>query len=130
MPITTLFIDRDGVINQDSPDYIKTAEAFHFLPRSPEAFALMKAHRLSGMVITNQSIIGRGWVTEETLTAIFKKMVTGIEEAGGHVDDIFFCPHTPDDDCACRKPKPGLIMEACRTHGIDPADSVMRSAMV
>lgn len=125
MPITTVFIDRDGVINQDSPDYIKTVDEFHFLPRSPEAFALLKAHGLSAMVITNQSIIGRGWVTRETLSAIFDKMTAGIEAAGGSVDGIFFCPHTPDDGCACRKPKPGLIHDACNTHGIDPASSVM-----
>jgi len=125
MPITTVFIDRDGVINRDSPDYIKTPEDFLFLPKSPEAFALLKAHKLSAMVITNQSIIGRGWVTEETLSAIFAKMTAGIENVGGSVDGIFFCPHTPDDGCACRKPKPGLIVEACRTHGIDPATSVM-----
>ena len=125
MPITTVFIDRDGVINRDSPDYIKTVEEFHFLPDSPEAFALLKSHRLSAMVITNQSIIGRGWVAPRTLAAIFEKMTEGIEEAGGSVDGIFFCPHTPDDDCACRKPKPGLIFEACKAHGIDPATSVM-----
>ncbi|SCY07532.1 D-glycero-beta-D-manno-heptose 1,7-bisphosphate 7-phosphatase [Desulfoluna spongiiphila] len=125
MPITTVFIDRDGVINRDSPDYIKTVDEFHFLPDSPEAFALLKARGLSAMVITNQSIIGRGWVTPETLSAIFKKMTKGIEKAGGSVDDIFFCPHTPDDGCPCRKPKPGLIMEACRTHDINPTTSVM-----
>lgn len=125
MPITTVFIDRDGVINHDSPDYIKNVGEFHFLPKSPEAFSLLKEHNLSAMVITNQSIIGRGWVTEQGLSDIFEKMTRGIEHAGGKVDDIFFCPHTPNAGCGCRKPKPGLIHEACRTHGIDPGTSVM-----
>ncbi len=125
MQITTVFIDRDGVINEDSPDYIKSVEAFHFLPKSPQAFALLKSHHLSAMVITNQSIIGRGWVTEEGLEAIFQTMRQGIEAAGGAVDDIFFCPHTPEEGCHCRKPKPGLIEDACRTHGIDSATTVM-----
>lgn len=125
MNITTVFIDRDGVINHDSPDYIKSVDEFHFLPKSPEAFSLLKTHNLSAMVITNQSIIGRGWASEEGLAAIFDKMTRGIEHAGGKVDDIFFCPHTPDDGCSCRKPKPGLIDNACRTHGVNPATSVM-----
>lgn len=125
MPITTVFIDRDGVINRDSPDYIKTVDEFHFLPRSPEAFSLLKDRGLSAMVITNQSVIGRGWVTEATLAAIFAKMTAGIEDVGGSVDGIYFCPHAPEDGCACRKPKPGLIAEACRAHGIDAAASVM-----
>ena len=125
MHITTVFIDRDGVINRDSPDYIKTEEAFHFLPQSREAFALLNASGLSAMVITNQSVIGRGWVTEKGLAAIFGKMTRGIEAAGGKVDGIFFCPHTPEEGCACRKPKPGLINTACSTHGIDPSTTVM-----
>lgn len=125
MPITTVFIDRDGVVNHDSPDYIKTPDAFHFLPQSPEAFALLAEHRLSAVVITNQSIIGRGWVTQEILDAIFEKMTRGIDAAGGHVDGIFFCPHAPEEGCACRKPKPGLIEAACRAHGIDAGSSVM-----
>jgi D-glycero-D-manno-heptose 1,7-bisphosphate phosphatase len=125
MPITTVFIDRDGVINQDSPNYIKTMDEFHFLPKSPEAFSLLKAHNLSAMVITNQSIVGRGWVTEQGLFDIFEKMTRGIAKAGGRVDDIFFCPHTPKDGCSCRKPEPGLIQAACRAHGIEARASVM-----
>ncbi|MCG8566670.1 MAG: HAD-IIIA family hydrolase, partial [Desulfobacterales bacterium] len=76
-------------------------------------------------LITNQSLIGRGWAPVETLEAIFAKMNQGIEAAGGRIADIFYCPHTPDAGCDCRKPKPGLIAQACHTHRIDPAASVM-----
>ena len=125
MKITTVFIDRDGVINADSPDYIKREEEFHFLPGSTSAFALLKKLEISAVVITNQSVIGRGWVSPEGLEAIFDKMRDGIKTAGGKVDAIFFCPHAPDEGCACRKPKTGLIDEACRSRGIEKKESVM-----
>ena len=124
MKITTLFIDRDGVINADSPDYIKRPEEFHFLPGSQNAFALIQHLGLQAMVITNQSVIGRGWVTPEGLEAIFDKMRAGIDETGGRLDDIFFCPHTPGDGCNCRKPKTGMVDDACQAHGIEVKESV------
>ena len=120
-----VFLDRDGVINADSPDYIKSPEEFHFIPGSPEAVALLTDHGFEVILITNQSLIGRGMAPVATLEAIFAKMKAGIAEAGGAIKDIFYCPHHPDAGCDCRKPLPGLILQACAAHGIDPSRSIM-----
>ncbi len=120
-----IFIDRDGVINQDSPAYIKDPSEFHFIPKSCEAIALLTRHGFDVILITNQSVIGRKMVTQKVLDAIFDKLKTGVAKAGGHITDIFFCPHAPDAGCDCRKPLPGLIIQAIRTYNIDPAQSLM-----
>ncbi|HCY86625.1 MAG TPA: D-glycero-beta-D-manno-heptose-1,7-bisphosphate 7-phosphatase [Desulfobacteraceae bacterium] len=120
-----VFLDRDGVINQDSPLYIKSPEEFHFIPGSAKAIALLNRNGFEVIIITNQSALGRQMITEETLEAIFDKMTAGVAEAGGSIRDIFFCPHTPDAGCDCRKPKPGLIQKALDRYGIDPAGTVM-----
>ncbi len=121
----TVFLDRDGVVNQDSPDYIKDPEEFHFIPDSPEAIALLNRHGFQVILITNQSLIGRGMAPVSTLEAIFDKMKAGVKAVGGNLLDIFYCPHTPDAGCDCRKPKPGLIEQACAAHTIDPKASIM-----
>lgn len=121
----TVFIDRDGVINRDSPDYIKTQAEFHFLPGSLEAFRVLAEHRYKAIVITNQSVIGRKLTTPEELQLIFEMMKQVIVKAGGFVTDIMFCPHTPSDHCQCRKPQPGMIFDARDKHSIDLATSVM-----
>ncbi|MFH2059221.1 MAG: D-glycero-beta-D-manno-heptose 1,7-bisphosphate 7-phosphatase [Pseudomonadota bacterium] len=120
-----VFLDRDGVINVDSADYIKTPSEFNFILNSPKAIALLCQHGFEVIVITNQSLIGRQMVTQETLDAIFQKMKQGIIEAGGRIKDIFFCPHIPGAGCDCRKPEPGLIQQACATYKIDLSISVM-----
>jgi len=121
----TVFLDRDGVINIDSSLYIKNESEFEFIQKSPEAIALLNKHGFSVIVITNQSIIGRNMVTRKILDAIFEKMKNGIQKAGGRIEDIFFCPHTPVDHCSCRKPKPGLILQAQQKYNIDLKHSYM-----
>lgn len=121
----TVFIDRDGVINRDSPDYIKTRAEFHFLPGSLEAFRLLSEHLYTAIVITNQSVIGRKLTSPEELQLIFEMMKQDIVKAGGLVTDIMFCPHTPSDHCQCRKPQPGMIFDAREKYSIDLATSVM-----
>ena len=121
----TVFLDRDGVINHDSDAYIKHPDELHFIPQSPDAVALLTANGFQVILITNQSAVGRGMISRQTLDDIFKKMTRGVEQAGGRIKDIFFCPHTPDEGCECRKPKPGMILDAVRSHGIDLEHSVM-----
>ncbi len=121
----TVFLDRDGVINRDSPLYIKSPDEFHFIPGAPEAIALLTDHGCDVILITNQSAIGRKMITLKTLDAIFAKLKLGVEKAGGSIKDIFFCPHTSDAGCDCRKPLPGLILNAIACHGINPVKSVM-----
>ncbi len=121
----TVFLDRDGVINADSPDYIKNPSEFHFLENSPEAVALLCKNGFDVILITNQSVINRKMASHNDLEAIFNKMKKGIEKAGGKIKDIFFCPHMPDQGCTCRKPRPGLILQAAEKYGIDLTNSCM-----
>lgn len=120
-----VFIDRDGVINKDSADYIKNCDEFEFLPGSLEAFKLLKTEGYETIVITNQSVIGRNMVTPDGLNSIFAKLIDGVEAAGGNIKDIFFCPHIPDDHCQCRKPLPGMIINAHEKYGINLRTSYM-----
>ncbi len=124
-PKKTVFIDRDGVINRDSPDYITCREAFHFLPGSLEAFRLLRENGYTAIVVTNQSVIGRKLTSPEELQMIFTLMTQAIDSAGGHVTDIMFCPHLPSDLCRCRKPAPGMIFDARDRHAIDLSTAVM-----
>jgi D-glycero-D-manno-heptose 1,7-bisphosphate phosphatase len=120
-----VFLDRDGVINRDSPEYIKSWDEFEFLPGSLEAMALLTRSGFTIIVITNQSAIGRGMVAPETLSHTHSRMSEAVSAHGGRIRDIFFCPHHPDDGCDCRKPMPGLILKARDTHDIDLSDAVM-----
>jgi len=120
-----IFLDRDGVINRDSPDYIKSWADFEFLPGSLEALCLLTQSDYRLILITNQSIVNRGMVPMEVLRDIHDRLRQSVAEAGGRIEDIFFCPHRPDENCACRKPKPGLIQQANQRYGIDPAASMM-----
>jgi D-glycero-D-manno-heptose 1,7-bisphosphate phosphatase len=120
-----VLLDRDGVINRDSPDYIKHWGEFEFLPRSLEAIRRLTETGFAVIVVTNQSIVGRKMVSPETLAHTHRMMCQAVKEAGGQITDIFFCPHTPDDHCSCRKPEPGLILSACRRYRIDPGDTFM-----
>ena len=124
-PQHVVFIDRDGVINQDSSAYIKSWAEFHFLPRSLQALRKLNQHHFRSYLITNQSAINRKLITPDTLTQIHRKMIADIVAAGGRMDDIFFCPHLPQEGCRCRKPKPGLIFAAQKKYDIHLAGSYM-----
>ena len=121
----TVFLDRDGVINVDSSDYIKTESEFHFIDNSPEAIALLTKAGFDVIVITNQSALARKLTTQDELERIFNKMKAGVIDAGGKIKDVFFCPHMPDAGCNCRKPEPGLIFQAKDKYNIDLKHSCM-----
>jgi D-glycero-D-manno-heptose 1,7-bisphosphate phosphatase len=120
-----VFLDRDGTINQDSADYIKGWPEFEFLPRSMEALRDLTAAGFIIIVITNQSAIFRKLISPRELENIHSKMKTAVESQGGKICDIFFCPHMPEDRCDCRKPSPGLILQAQQKHDIDLSTAVM-----
>lgn len=120
-----VFLDRDGVINRDSADYIKSRSEFEFLPGSLEAINLLAQNGFVVIVITNQSVINRNMVTREGLEHIHRKMTAAVRSRGGEIKDIFFCPHTPQDRCDCRKPKPGLIYQAKHKYRLDLETTVM-----
>lgn len=120
-----VFLDRDGTINRDSPDYIKSREEFEFLPGSLKAIEELTVNGFTNIVITNQSALPRKLISVEELEHIHTMMRKLVESNGGKIKDIFYCPHMPDDDCDCRKPSPGLIFRAQRKYSIDLADAVM-----
>ncbi|WP_455392258.1 D-glycero-beta-D-manno-heptose 1,7-bisphosphate 7-phosphatase [[Eubacterium] cellulosolvens] len=120
-----IFIDRDGVINYNRNDYVKSWAEFKFIPGAKEAIKRINDSNLLLIIITNQSPIGRGIFKRETLDYIHKSMLNELNDAGAHIDAIYYCPHHPDDNCDCRKPKPGLILRAAKDFNIDLARSWM-----
>jgi D-glycero-D-manno-heptose 1,7-bisphosphate phosphatase len=120
-----IFLDRDGVINYDSPDYVKSWDEFRFLPGSLEALAALTAAGYTLILITNQAGVGRGIIPAPVLEDMHRRLRQAVVEQGGRIFDIFHCPHPPDDNCGCRKPAPGMILEAAARHRIDTAGAVM-----
>lgn len=114
-----VILDRDGVINQDSDAFIKSPEEWMPVPGSLEAIALLNHNDYRVVVLTNQSGVARNLFDLDMLKKIHEKMLGMVEQAGGHIDDIFFCPHGPEHGCHCRKPKPGLFEQFARKHGVD-----------
>lgn len=114
-----IILDRDGVINEDSDEYIKSIEEFIPLPGSLEAIARLKQAGYTIAVATNQSGIARGYFDEATLAAMHDKLARLLDEQGGKIDYIAYCPHGPDDDCNCRKPLTGLLTEIANHFNVD-----------
>lgn len=118
-----IFLDRDGVINRNRPDYVKSWAEFEFLPGVLEALRRLAATPYSIAIASNQPAIGRGLVTRETVDEIHRRMMEAIREAGGRLDAIYYCPHCADDGCDCRKPRPGLLLRAAEELNVDLAAS-------
>jgi D-glycero-D-manno-heptose 1,7-bisphosphate phosphatase len=119
-----IILDRDGIINQDSKDYIKSVDEFNFLPGSVDAIAkLTKAGFRIGLA-TNQSGISRGYYDEAELHKIHKKMLDSIHISGGKIDEIAFCPHLPEALCDCRKPKPGMLLDLANRFACNARDII------
>ncbi len=116
-----VFLDRDGVINKRPPkaDYVKKWREFEFLPGAKRAIKLLKDKRYKIFIISNQPGIARGALTKQTLQIIHKRMVSEIKKAGGNIEKIYICPHGWDEECECRKPKPGMLLTASREYFID-----------
>ncbi|MBF0284359.1 MAG: D-glycero-beta-D-manno-heptose 1,7-bisphosphate 7-phosphatase [Magnetococcales bacterium] len=118
-----ILLDRDGVLNEDRPDYVQTTEQLRLLPQAMTALARLRRAGFAVLVYTNQACVGKGLVSLETLEAIHGDLRRAAEAAGGEIDDIFYCPHRDDEGCDCRKPKPGLILAAQRRWGFDLAET-------
>jgi len=119
-----IILDRDGVINHESDEYIKSPEEWMPIDGSLEAIARLNKTGHKVVVATNQSGVGRGLYTEATLGKIHEAMERALACVGGHLDGIFYCPHTPEDHCSCRKPKPGMLLEIA-AHFSDDFDSAI-----
>jgi|SRR5690554_2312672 D-glycero-D-manno-heptose 1,7-bisphosphate phosphatase len=114
-----VILDRDGVINYDSPHFIKSPEEWKPIPGSLEAIALLNQSGFRVALATNQSGIGRGLFDMTTLNAIHDKMTRALAQVGGRIDALFYCPHSAEANCECRKPKPGMFEEIGRRFAVD-----------
>jgi len=119
-----VLLDRDGVININRDDYVKSVEEVEFIPGALEALSRLNAAGWKVVVISNQACVGKGIISEETLQSITQKMEKEIAEAGGEIAAVYYCTHRPEDGCDCRKPAPGLIERASRELGFNPKDAV------
>jgi len=118
MTVSLVILDRDGVINHDSDDYIKSPDEWQPLSGSLEAIARLCRADYTVVVATNQAGVGRGLFSQEMLIRIHRKMASSIRDKGGRLDSVFFCPHSPAEQCGCRKPKPGMLLEISDRLGI------------
>jgi len=120
-----ILLDRDGVINFDSPDYILAPEQWHAIPGSLEAIAKLTQAGIAIAIVSNQSAVGRGMVDDKTFDAIHQKMMQAIKDAGGKIEHIAYCPHAPDAQCLCRKPLPGMLLESLQVLSCKPESALM-----
>jgi D-glycero-D-manno-heptose 1,7-bisphosphate phosphatase len=122
---SAVFLDRDGVINENRRDYVKRWDEFEFLPGALASLRRLASTPYAIVVLSNQSAINRGLVSWAEVNAINDRMLRKIEEAGGRIDGLYVCPHRPDEGCGCRKPEPGLLHEAAEELEIDLASSYL-----
>jgi D-glycero-D-manno-heptose 1,7-bisphosphate phosphatase len=124
MPVKTVFLDRDGVINKEV-GYLHKIQDFEFIDGVFEACLYFKSLNYQIIVVTNQSGIGRGYYDEDDFHIINNWMLGQFKNKGIEILDVFFCPHDPESNCDCRKPKPGMFNQANEKHDIDMEKSWM-----
>jgi D-glycero-D-manno-heptose 1,7-bisphosphate phosphatase len=114
-----IFLDRDGVINLNRPEHVRSWEEFEFLPQALAGLQVLGEIGRPVIVATNQSVIGRGLTDRAAIDEIHARMVAAVAAAGGRIDLVCCCPHSPEDDCDCRKPRPGLLLTAAAEMDLD-----------
>ena len=120
-----IFLDRDGVIIENRADYVRSLDDVSIFPQALDALVRIRDTPYKVIIVTNQSAIGRGLISYESAQAINSYLVSTIEDAGGRIDGLFMCPHTPEQGCNCRKPNPGLILDAAQFLSIDLQQSLI-----
>ncbi|MGH9327668.1 MAG: D-glycero-alpha-D-manno-heptose-1,7-bisphosphate 7-phosphatase [Terriglobia bacterium] len=122
-----VFLDRDGVINRKAPEgeYILCDEDLEILPDAPGAIRRLSEAGFLVIVATNQRCVAKGLLNEDRLEAIHQVMLSRLRAEGARIQAVYYCPHEAEADCACRKPKPGMLVQAARDHAIDLAASWM-----
>jgi D-glycero-D-manno-heptose 1,7-bisphosphate phosphatase len=118
-PLEAVFLDRDGVINKNRSDHVKSWAEFEFLPGAREAVARFTRAGVRVFVITNQAIINRGLASTDSVDFLNRLMVQELENHGGHVEAVAYCPHRPDEQCGCRKPQPGLLIDLALRYSVN-----------
>jgi D-glycero-D-manno-heptose 1,7-bisphosphate phosphatase len=114
-----VFLDRDGVLTENRSDYVRDWSHVTILPQVIDALSGFHKAGFKIVIVTNQSAVGRGLMTLETAWSINERLIHTIKEKGGWVDAAYMCPHTPQDQCPCRKPLPGLVLQAARELSLD-----------
>jgi D-glycero-D-manno-heptose 1,7-bisphosphate phosphatase len=123
--LPAIFLDRDGVVIENRADYVRTWEDVSIFPQALEALAKASASLYQIILVTNQSAVGRGLISLDDAEEISRRLVACIRDSGGRVDGVYLCPHAPEDQCDCRKPKPGLILRAARELHLDLRRSIL-----
>jgi D-glycero-D-manno-heptose 1,7-bisphosphate phosphatase len=123
--VRTIFLDRDGVINENRTDHVKSWGEFRFLPGALAALRLLTELDYRIFVVTNQAVINRGVVSQADIEAIHQQLVLAANNVGASISAIRFCPHRPDERCLCRKPQPGLILGLADEYALDLGKSVL-----
>ena len=120
-----LFLDRDGVIIENRANYVRSWADVEIYPQALEALATVKDSPYKIVIVTNQSGVGRGIFSLETAQSINERLVAEIEKANGRIDATYLCPHAPWANCTCRKPQPGMLLQAAQEHNLDLGRSLM-----
>lgn len=123
--LPAVFLDRDGVLIENRPDYVRELSQVSLYPKTDWTLARLHRAGYKIVIVTNQSAVGRGLISLHIANQINNKLVRMIRENGGEVDGVYLCPHLPSDACDCRKPKPGLILSAVRDLSLDLSRSWM-----
>ena len=126
--IKTIFIDRDGVVNKDPGgwtrhQYVAELKDFHFLPGALEALALLNRNRVQVVIVSNQAGVNKGYFSKERLDEITCMMLSEIKKNSGKISEVYYCVHTNEDNCNCRKPKPGMLEQAIKKYSVTTRDT-------
>ncbi len=121
--MSVIFLDRDGVINENRSDYVKSWSEFRFIPGARAAIAALTSAGHQLIVCTNQAGIARGRISVETVHDIHWRMLAEVQMVGGRIEKIYYCPHSKDEQCLCRKPRPGMLLRARDELALDLRDA-------
>jgi len=122
---SAVFVDRDGVIIENRDGYVRSWADVQFIPGALEALAKLAGSRYAIVLVTNQSAVGRGLISLQEAQEINRRVVAEIRAHGGRMDAVYMCPHRPDEGCACRKPAPGMLLQAARELELALASSTL-----
>ncbi len=115
----SIFLDRDGVLIENRSDYVRDWSQVKIIPEAIHALSLAPVKKYKVVIVTNQSVVGRGLILLETAQEINQQLINLIHDHGGQIDGVYMCPHQPEDGCSCRKPLPGLLLQAAKDLSLD-----------
>jgi D-glycero-D-manno-heptose 1,7-bisphosphate phosphatase len=121
----SIFVDRDGVLIENRSDYVRDWSDVKIIPEAIRALSLAPIKKYKVVVVTNQSAVGRGLILLKTAQEINQRLINLIRDQGGQIDGVYMCPHKPEDGCSCRKPRPGLLLQAAKDLSLDLQHSWM-----